>query len=126
MALHVHLITRRPCPFLVPLADGVKRNIEGIATPSVAKRSDSAPASSPDSDTSTGAIAAGGQFGSGQDHITGIVDRMGQQADLADADQTTYVEKSKASGLIRPVARSLPLSLPWRQIIALDDGNRAR
>jgi hypothetical protein len=28
MALLVHLITRRPCAFLVPLVDGVKRNIE--------------------------------------------------------------------------------------------------
>ncbi len=28
MALLVHLITRRPCAFLVPLVDGAKRNIE--------------------------------------------------------------------------------------------------
>src|SRR5512132_3554283 len=28
MALFVHLITRRPCAFLVPLVDGAKRNIE--------------------------------------------------------------------------------------------------
>jgi hypothetical protein len=46
--------------------------LSSAATSSVVKRSDSAPASSPDSGTSAGAIAAGGQFGSGQDHSTGI------------------------------------------------------
>jgi hypothetical protein len=47
--------------------------LSSAATSSVVKRaSSSAPASSPDSGTSTGAIVVGGQFGSGQDHITGI------------------------------------------------------
>jgi hypothetical protein len=41
--------------------------LSSAATSSVVKRSDSAPASSPDSGTSTGAIAVGGH-----DHITGI------------------------------------------------------
>src|SRR5688500_3103795 len=47
--------------------------LSSLATSSVVKRaSASALAPSPDSGTSTGAIAVGGQFGSGQDHITGI------------------------------------------------------
>ena len=46
--------------------------LSSAATSSVVKRSDSAPASSPDSGTSTGAIAVGGQFGSGHDHNTGM------------------------------------------------------
>ena len=47
--------------------------LSSAATSSVVKvPSASAPADSPDSGTSAGAIAVGGQFGSGQDHITGI------------------------------------------------------
>jgi len=73
MARLVHLITRRPSSFLVPLVDGVKGNIEqyrnlisreaslGLSTGLFAKLG-----------RSLGAIPVGGQFGSGQDHITGI------------------------------------------------------
>ena len=72
-ALLARLIPRRPCAFLVPLVDGVKRNVEQRRTSSVVKgRSDWAPAASPDSGTSSGAISVGGQFDLGQDHSVAI------------------------------------------------------
>ena len=73
MALLVHLITRRPCAFLVPLVDGVNRNIEqcrNLISREWTFRFSAA--ASPDSGTSTGAISVGGQSDLGQDHSVAI------------------------------------------------------
>ena len=57
--------------------------LRSMATSSVVKRASApAPACSPASGTFSGAIAVGGQFGSGQDHNTGIARSYGQRDGL--------------------------------------------